>query len=121
MDLSELKPKDTFTFNLIHPGDGSVLDTTITVYGSDSKKYKAALHRIRNDRLNSRGQKMTSEVAENNGIEILVACTDSWENMVFDGEELECTKENVRRIYKEFEWIYEQVDQEVGNRANFLG
>lgn len=121
IDLSAFKPKDTFTFNLRHPATDEKLDITITVCSSDSKKYRAVVHRLRNERMGKRNAKVTSEQVENNAVEILVACTESWDNMLYDGQALECTPANVRMIYIALPWVYEQVDAAIGDRTNFLG
>lgn len=120
IDLSVFKPKDTYTFNLRHPSTDERLDIAITVFSSDSKKYRAVVHKLRNDRMGKRSSKVSSEQIEKNAMDILVACTESWRNMMFDGKDLECTPENVRMIYTELPWVYDQVDTHIGDRTNFL-
>lgn len=123
MDISTLAPKETTTFFLMHPVSGEELDIEITVYSSDSKVYKSTLHKLRNARNGKRVGRITSEETEQNSLEILAACTKAWKNMVVDGEEVKCTKENAKAIYKQerFTWIREQVDYGIGSRENFLG
>jgi hypothetical protein len=55
----------------------------------------------------------------------MVACTKSWRDdtkttLTLEGEELECSRENVLRVYREYPWIKEQVESAVMERANFL-
>ena len=58
---------------------------------------------------------------ENDTIELLAAVTAGWRgDFVLDGTPLPYTEHNAQQLYRRFAWIREQVDQAVGNRANFL-
>ena len=69
---------------------------------------------------------MTAEEIETEALDVLVACTKAWhtgdkpELEMIEGEWLACTPENVRRVYEELTWMKEQIDQEIGDRNNFL-
>jgi hypothetical protein len=39
----------------------------------------------------------------------------------YNGEELACDIENKRWLYKTYRWIFDQVDEFIGDRGNFLG
>jgi hypothetical protein len=69
-----------------------------------------------------RVQNMTPppEEIEANGLELLAKCTKSWIGVVIDSKEIEFSYDNVLMIYERFPWIKEQVDQAIGDRANFI-
>lgn len=137
MAIKALTPKQAAEkgteVEIIHPTTYQPLGITVVVCGSDSDTFKAIQRKQLNRRLEmqqknrNRQNAMTAELLEAEGMDVLVACTKSWRTgdrpqIEFDDNEwLDCTPENVRRIYEELPWLKEQVDQEIGDRANFLG
>lgn len=105
---------------LEHPVTGEPLGIKIKLAGVDSDYYKKEIRRQQNKRLKKGIRNIKAEELENEAIELLVACTLAWENVEYNGEALECKPENVRKIYKEFPWIREQVDSFINDRANFV-
>jgi hypothetical protein len=105
---------------------------TIVVCGTDSETYKKIQRKQLNRRMErsarnrNRQLQLTAEELEAENLDVLVACTKSWsENgsptIEFNrGELLPCTPENVRRLYEEYPWMKDQIDQAIGDRANFL-
>jgi len=136
MALAELSPKAAaeagVAVSIRHPKTNLPLDITITVCGTDSETFKNIQRKQLNRRMEraqrSRNNKVnvTAEESEAEGLDLLVACTKAWATgerpeIEFNADEwLPCTPENVRRIYEELPWMKEQVDQEIGDRANFL-
>tara|TARA_R110002126_G_scaffold148502_1_gene294485 strand:- start:384 stop:791 length:408 start_codon:yes stop_codon:yes gene_type:complete len=128
-DLNLLKPvmaDDGAVLNIVHPETEEVIEgMTITVLGQDSKIYRklqlgkqqAALNRM------SKGKKaldLDAEKLSEDSIDDLVKITIGWTGFSLDKKELEFTPENVRTVYTEWAWIKEQVQEFVGNRANFF-
>jgi hypothetical protein len=128
-DLNSLKPvmaDDGAVLQIVHPETEEVIDgMTITLLGQDSKVYRkiqlakqqAALNRI------SKGKKAVDFDAEKlaeDSIDDLVKLTVSWEGFTLDSKKLDCTPENVRKVYNEWSWIKEQVSEFVADRANFF-
>lgn len=128
-DLNSLKPvmaDDGAALNIIHPETEEVIDgMTITLLGQDSKVYRklqmakqqAALNRM------AKGKKaidLDAEKLSEDSIDDLVKLTTGWAGFSLDGKELEFTPENVRMVYTDWAWIKEQVQEFVGNRANFF-
>jgi hypothetical protein len=128
-DLNSLKPvmaDDGAVLNIVHPETEEVIDgMTITLLGQDSKLYRkiqlgkqqAALNRM------AKGKKaidLDAEKLSEDSIDDLVKLTTAWSGFVLDGKDLDCTPENVRKVYTEWSWIKEQVQEFVGNRANFF-
>jgi hypothetical protein len=123
MDLAKFDntAADTgMVMQLLSPVTDEPTDSTITLYGADSSVYRCTIKNIGNRRMQRGNKRVTSEAIEAEGIELLTACTASWENIEIDGEVLKCTPENIKRIYTEFIWVREQVDAFIGDRANFL-
>ena len=128
-DLNSLKPvmaDDGAVLNIVHPETEEVIEgMTVTLLGQYSKVYRklqmskqqAALNRI------SKGKKAVDFDAEKlaeDSIDDLVKLTTAWSGFTLDGKDLECTPENVRTVYADWSWIKEQVQEFVGNRANFF-
>ncbi|MBC7963803.1 MAG: hypothetical protein H7Y05_12765 [Steroidobacteraceae bacterium] len=136
MSLAALSPKASaeagVEVEILHPKTNLSLNTFVTVYGSDSDVCKKVQRKQLNRRMErqnrSRNNKggLTAEELETEALEVLTACTKSWrtgdrhELEMNDGEWLACTPENVRRVFEELPWLKEQVDQEIGDRSNFL-
>ena len=71
----------------------------------------------------SKGKKAVDFDAEKlaeDSIDDLVKLTVSWEGFTLDSKKLDCTPENVRKVYNEWSWIKEQVSEFVADRANFF-
>jgi hypothetical protein len=107
-----------------NPKTGELTDIRIKVLGIDSKAYQNQTRKIQDKNLKKgfRGMKtLKTETLDNNKIDLICVCTVEWENVTYNGEVLECTMENKRWLYKTFRWIFDQVDEFVGDRGNFLG
>ena len=126
-DISEVVKGDApFEFALVHPVTKEELDVKITVVGMDSEVYRKTSHHQRSRRLksirpNGKSSGINMEELEADGIELLAACTTGWKNMSYRGSELPFSKENAVMVYKEQAWVREQVDEAIGDRANFSG
>lgn len=94
---------------------------TITLYGAESAKFRS-LAMAQQDRRNQRVFRTRApdkpQVAEREAIELLVAATKDWD-IVWDKAPLEFSEEKAREIYSKFTFLRDQVDQFVGNAANF--
>jgi hypothetical protein len=90
--------------------------------GKDSKEYRKAQRVITERRLKSRSKanRIDPEAIEHEAVDILVACTVEWEGFAEDGKELEFNKANIRRVYTNYPWVKEQVDEFVDDRGNFM-
>lgn len=139
MNLSELsttKHSKGRVMNVEHPStgeplcdevDGKKVMVTIQLLSQDSDPYKAASKKAADRRLaqqlkrGGRKLQLSSTDLEADSLEILVASTVGWENVVLSGEALPFSTENARRLYRELPWIKEQADAFIGDRGNFLG
>lgn len=128
-DLNSLKPvkaDDGATLEVVHPETEEVIPgMTITLLGQDSKVYRkiqlakqqAALNRISKGK---RAVDLDAEKLAEDSIDDLVRLTTGWAGFMLDGTALECTSENVRKVYTEWAWIREQVQEFVADRSNFF-
>lgn len=92
----------------------------IRLVGQDSKQFRQASARIANREIKKRKTSRTVEKSEQNAIELLVACTIDWHIQVDDDEPTKFSTEMAEIVYEEHNWLREQVDFFVGDRANFL-
>lgn len=128
-DLNSLKPvkaDDGAILEVVHPENEEIIPgMTITLLGQDSKVYRkiqlakqqAALNRISKGK---RAVDLDAEKLAEDGIDDLVQLTTGWTGFTLDGAALECTPENVRKVYGEWAWIKEQVQEFVADRSNFF-
>lgn len=126
MDLSSIKSQDTTAVEILHPASGAPVGITVTVASMDSERARAVEKTQRNARIQKltrggrRNAALTADELEKDGLDLLVHCTVSWDGVTENGQALECTPENVRRVYTSYPWLREQVDQAVADRANFF-
>lgn len=98
---------------------------TILLLGIDSDKYQKIESKVADERLKSSmsGGRMKLKSAEltEGRIKLLTACTVGWDGITEGGEPLECSQQNVERVYTDYPLIREQVNTFINDRSNFLG
>jgi len=131
MDLTELKlasaDSEGVKMELYHPIDETSFDPPvfITVVGMDSDVYQKAQLELRNRQFKKMQKRnrlrfeMTAEETEQNAIDLLARCIMGWENIEWGGKPLPFSYENAKKLLGE-NWIREQVDTFIGDRANFM-
>lgn len=126
MDLAAFAFADTATMTVRDPVSGEDLmnkdkPVTITVAGMDSAIYKAVRREALNKRLSdTSGRKAKAEDVEKMTIAGLAKCTVAWSGIVFNGKELPCDAEHAASLYAKADWLRQQVDAFMSERANFL-
>lgn len=135
MDLKQLEidPKGQVTeFTPEHPTKGGPIEDedgmlTLILKGPDhedvqevDQKYQSKLlsNGIQN---RNKNQAYTAKDLQNQLMEVAIAATEDWENMIFEGQHLECNDENKKFIYTRMPWLREQVTTFIRDRANFMG
>ena len=114
-----------------HPITGGELSddngqVTITVLGEQSDVYQKALKASVNRRLamqsKRKGNIVTLEEMEADEQSLLVVSVKAWENIVIDGEKLECTPANIRKLFgdKRMKWMKDQVVEATRDDKNFM-
>lgn len=81
-----------------------------------------------NDNIRNRYKTVTAEKLEAKALDVLIAATAGWvwgkdasgEENTFEGSKPELTPDNVRRVYKKLPWIRKQVDEALGDDAEFF-
>jgi hypothetical protein len=124
-DVASLIPdSNEFEFEISNPHTKKKTGIYVTVLSRDSDTYKELQRAQQNARFKSFGRRTTSssltaEELEEENIQILIACTKAWRNMILHGQELECNPANVRKVYETVNAIREQVDDAIHDRGNF--
>lgn len=109
MDLTPFTQTDTHTLIIIDPITGKDMDVKITVYGMDTKEFRNASAKQRQDK------------SDHNDLVLLASLTKSWENIEFDGDKnMPCTHDNAFKIYRAVPFLTSQVEAAIFNRVNFM-
>lgn len=134
MDLSKINlekmAEQGADMELMHPVDNEVMlqdnksPITIKLVGTDSKAYRNKNRDFQRKRIakmtKSRTKTIDYTVSDEDACELLAECTIGWSGIVVEGKPLEFSKENAEILYMQFNWIREQVDAFIGDRANFF-
>lgn len=128
MDLASLDltkaSNDGAWITLKHPATGEELSGRIKIVGKDSTKFTQLSEEFKRKTLDDMKSNKTMaqrmENAQEQSDAILVACTLDWDGMMLDGKDLPFTEANVKMVYGRFNWIKEQIDVAIADRANFL-
>lgn len=131
VDLSSIDTvkgaNEGFDVRIYHPGTNEDLDITINVLGKDSDEFVETgrkQSKKRMAKMSKGGFRNTSTVPieeiEQDGIELLAACTKSWAGVVIEGKQVAFSHGAAVDLYTRFPWIKEQVDTAIGDRANFI-
>jgi len=110
--------------DLKHPATAEKLPMKIKVIGKDSDKFiemsekysRSSLDDLKTNKSFEQRLEKSKEYADS----LLINCTIDWQGIELDGKKLDFTPDNVKLIYKRFNWIREQVDAAIADRANFL-
>lgn len=129
LDLSSLALKETSELSLTHPVSGETLfaDEAKTqpvvahIYGTASKQHRNKINALMNRSLKRDKKKATAEVQREEGIELLVACTDRIENLTYQGQPID-NPTVLKSLYEDpkFSWLREQIDSAIGDVNSFL-
>jgi hypothetical protein len=128
-DINTLAIRDSVNVQLRHPvsdellfaDEGKTQPVQAVLWGTSSKQYRAAINAMQNRQL-KRGKKQASaEVMREEGVQLLVACTQKFDNLSHDGVVVD-NEEAVRALYTDdrYSWVKTQVDEALGDVANFI-
>ena len=121
MDISSIKAATT-QVEIRHPGTQELIGLNVWLKPMSDSAVKAVQRRFTNEALRQRNMKLTAEKADANRTDILLAAIDRWEwtnDASFEGEQLDCTPENVRKVLK-VDWVRDQIDEALGDDASFF-
>jgi len=92
----------------------------IEVYGKDSDVARKAMKAAAQKALSKRNQRTDVDAAISSAASLLASCTAGWSNVSIDNKPLEFSFDNACEIYTKYHWLREQVDEFIGDRANFF-
>lgn len=128
-NLNSLAIPETTELHLVHPVTQELLyadaaqtkAVVIVLYGQSSRKYRAAVSAMQNRALKRGKKQATAEQMQEEGVELLVACSEKAVNLDFDGKPID-TPEAFRKLYSDpaYLWLREQVDSALAEVSNFL-
>jgi hypothetical protein len=114
MDFSLINPvqsaDDGAEMEIRHPNTGEVLldsegkSSVIRLRGPHSKKYRAFMQEYERKRMKGVAVDEAKFV-----VDFAMLATISWDNISWEGKPLECTPENMRKLYTEREFITAQI------------
>ena len=122
MDFSTLVA-ETRTIDINHPVTLEPIGLKIDLLPTTSKQVRDVQRKHANENIKNRFKTTTAEKLEANALDILVAATAGWtwgEGADWKGGKPELTPENVREVYKKAPWIRKQVDEALGDDAEFF-
>ncbi|QTK36150.1 hypothetical protein [Xanthomonas citri] len=105
-----------------HPATEVPVGLRITLLPDTHPKVREASRKALDDRLQGKG-KVTAAKMEQGRTDMLVASVGAWEwqgDLTFHGAKPPLTDESVRKVLKELPWIGDQLEVELGNRAEFF-
>ena len=112
-----------------HPATGDVLrhddgrPYTITLVGKDSDKFLQLQRQIQDRRMAAVArtrQAALATLSEKDEVDLLVNATITWDVVFGDNGSSDPKPDNYRRAYTTLRWLRRQVDEFVGNPANFF-
>ena len=119
-DSYELQLKNPVSDELLFDEDGKPV--TITLYGKSSKPYRNAVTAMQNRELRRMHKKdvRTAEQTLEESTSLLVACSAT-STLEINGVAVN-DKDTFKQLYNDprFSWIRDQVDEAIGDQANFL-
>lgn len=121
MDLSTLAPvvRDV---PILNPATNEPTGLVLRLRALSSPEVKAAQARITNEGLIRRRVKLTSDAIDENTLRIVIAAVEGWEwggDANFHGEKLAFNEANLRAVLK-LDWVYKQINAELGDEASFF-
>lgn len=128
-NLDTLALVETSELHLTHPATGEHLyadedkkqPVKIIIHGLGSKVYRNAITAMQNRAIKRKGKSATAEQLREEGIDMLVKCSEKAVNLNYRGKPLD-NSEAFRSLYLDdsFAWLKSQVDEFLGENANFM-
>lgn len=116
-------------FEIRHPVTNKPLGSFVSVYGRDSTVFRDHIRETQNERIRQAAMLRkraiepdlpTMEEQEKEVVDLLVAATADFDNVILDGAPLSFSPDNARRLYTRFPWLRGQVDRAIGDVQSFL-
>lgn len=121
MDLSTLLPKNDAVIQLKHPVTGEFLpDIEVQIVGHDSSVFKNAIKARAKAQIARKSKELDLNANERDTIELLAQCTLGWKGISEGSKVIEFSFDNAVSLYTRYNWIKEQIDNAISDRANFF-
>lgn len=128
-DINSLAIQESTVLHLVHPATGEKLYAdkaekqaiTITVASTSSRAYRQAVNAMHNRTIKRGGKRLTAEQQKDEGVELLVACCISSDNLTNAGTVVK-TEAEFRALLSDdkMSWLKNQVDEALSNVENFI-
>ena len=126
-ELSTLAAKDSVELELKHPVTDEILvdekgnAVKAILWGTSSKAYRTAINALQNRQLKRGKKQARPEELREEGVSLLTACTQRFENMSIDGQPLD-NEDAIAALYRDdrFLWVKTQVDEALGDISLFI-
>jgi hypothetical protein len=119
-----------FELEIKHPTTGEPTGLFISVYGAHSDVYRGRIRALADEALRKQASGKASaesiDKLEQKNIDALIAATASWrssddpEHIVLNGEKLDCSVANIRKLYTAILPIRDQVTEAINDLGNFM-
>lgn len=124
-DLQSIKDsmRDDMWLTIEHPVTKAPTVMRIRLASPDSEAFRRVDRRIKNRNMQAARKSkggLTIENLDASGLELLTGVTLGWENVTLRGEPWLFSAENARKLYEDFPFIREQVDEFLAERAHFF-
>ena len=128
-DINSLAIQDSTVLHLTHPASGDKLFAdkaekqaiTVTLASTSSRAYRSAVNAMHNRTIKRGSKKLTAEQQKEEGVELLVACCISSDNLVFNGSAVKSEAEFRTLLTDDkMSWVKHQIDEALGNVENFI-
>jgi len=119
MDLSTVTRKNTVEVE-IYTTTGVKTDIVITLFSPGTKKFKQASFKVTDDLAKKKTVGFSAEERDINKHRLAAEITESWVNLDEGGGPVELTVDNALDVYLRHDWIYNQIETELGDQNNFL-
>lgn len=130
-DITSMALAPDYELHLKHPVTGEKLyadkdekdPVVVMLYGSASKQYRNAVTAMqtRQMRRDQKKEKANAEIINEEGVELLVACSAGSKNLSIEGKAV-TSAEDFRKLYSDpkLSWVRAQVDAAIADVGNFL-
>lgn len=129
LDITSLAIQEQTVLHLTHPVSGEKLyadeeqnsPITITIASTGTKTYRKAVTDMHNARLKRGKKQPTAEQQREEGIELLVACCITSDNLKYKGIIVK-SESDFRALLSDdsVSWIKQQVDEALGDIERFI-
>lgn len=113
---------------VLFPGTNNPMDAVIRLAGMDSKAWRAAVkqyadnvrEKIKKSKSPSNEMMLELKISDETKASWFAAITIDWKEVMWNGEPLECTVANAKKLYDSAPWLCEQINIFIANRSNFF-